>query len=31
MRIADGETLADLGLSQEAVLNRGIRGYAMQC
>ncbi|MDY6869929.1 MAG: pyruvate carboxylase [Actinomycetota bacterium] len=31
MRIADGETLADLGLSQDAVLARGIRGYAMQC
>ncbi len=31
MRIADGETLAELGLSQEAVLARGTRGYAMQC
>jgi pyruvate carboxylase len=31
MRIADGETLADLGLSQDSMLARGIRGYAMQC
>ena len=31
LRIAAGETLADLGLSQDAVLARGIRGAAMQC